>query len=67
MGEMVAFSVISQPTSATMRLNAIIKIHNHGRLHEGHHIIPMAMEMHGAPKHDMDCFIKERLGLFHDK
>ncbi len=35
--------------------------------HEGHHFIPMAMEVHNAPGLDMDRFIKERVCLFHDR
>ncbi len=27
----------------------------------------MAMEVHGAPEHDMDCFIREYAHLFHDR
>jgi hypothetical protein len=27
----------------------------------------MAMEVHGAPEHDMDCFIKEFVRLYHDR
>jgi hypothetical protein len=33
---------------------------------KGHHFIPMAMEVHNAPKHDMDHFIKEYPRPFHD-
>jgi len=36
-------------------------------LQEGHHFIPMAMEVHGIPEHDMDCFIRECACLFHDR
>jgi hypothetical protein len=31
------------------------------------HFILMAMEVHNAPKHDMDHFIKECARLFHDR
>ncbi len=34
--------------------------------YKGHHFIPMAMEVHGTPKHDMDHFI-ECVHLFHDR
>jgi len=27
----------------------------------------MAMEVHNTPKHDMDCFIRECVRLFHDR
>jgi hypothetical protein len=50
-----------------MELNTIAKIHNYKGLREGHHFIPMAMEVHGAPGRDMDCFIRECARLFHDK
>jgi hypothetical protein len=50
-----------------MEFNAIANIRKYRRFHEGHHIISMAMEVHGAPKHDMDCFIKDQAHLFHDR
>ncbi len=56
---MVAMSVVSQPSSPVAKLSAIIKICKYKRFHEGHHLIPMAMEVHHAFGHDMDCFIKE--------
>jgi hypothetical protein len=64
---MLALSVISRPTGATTKLKAITKIHKYKGLHEDHHFILMAMEVHGAPKHDMDCFIKECACLFHNR
>jgi hypothetical protein len=54
-------------SNAIVELNVIIKIHKYKRLHEGHHFIPMAMEVHGTPKCNMDCFIKECACLFHDR
>jgi hypothetical protein len=39
------------------KLNAITKIHKYEELHEGHHFIMMAMEVHNTPRHDMDNFI----------
>jgi len=60
-------SVISWPIGAVAKLNAIVKICKYRGLHERHHFIPMAMEVHGALKRDMDCFIKECVRLFHDK
>ncbi len=65
--EMMASSVIIWPTSATMKLSAIAKIYKYKGFHEGHHFILMAMEVHGAPKNDMDHFIKECAHLFHDR
>jgi hypothetical protein len=56
---MVVENVISQPTSVVVELNTIIKICKYGGLHEGHHFIPMAMEIHSAPRCDMDPFIRE--------
>jgi hypothetical protein len=67
MWEMVAFTVISRPTGAIAKLNAIAKIHKYKRLKEGHHFILMAMEVHNAPGCDMDCFIRECVCLFHDR
>jgi hypothetical protein len=66
MRETMASSVISWSTCAVVKLNAIIKIHKYRGLQEGHHFILMAMEVHGAPNHDLDCFIKERARFFHD-
>ncbi len=59
-------SVIGQPTCVIMELSAIAKIHKYRGLHEGHHIIPMAMEVHNAFGHDMDRFVKECVCLSHD-
>jgi hypothetical protein len=64
--ETVASNVISQPTSAIAGLKAITKIHKCRRLHEGQDFIPMTVEVHGAPRRDMDCFIRECAHLFHD-
>jgi hypothetical protein len=63
----MALSVINQPTSVVANLSAIVKIHKYKRLHEGHHFILMAMEVHGAPGWDMDCFIRECAHLFQDR
>jgi hypothetical protein len=65
--EMVAMSVISQPTSATVELSTIAKIRKYKGIHEGHHFILIAMEVHNAPKRDMDCFIREYAHLFHNR
>ncbi len=65
--EMMATNVINQPTSAVVEFNTIAKIHKYRRFHEGHHFIPMAMDVHDAPKHDMDHFIKECALLFHNR
>jgi hypothetical protein len=63
----VVLNVISQPTSATTKFNAIAKIHIYRGLHEGHHFILMTMEVHGTLGHDIDHFIKECVCFFHDK
>jgi hypothetical protein len=52
-------NVISQPTGVVVGLNTNIKIHKYGGLNEGHRIFPMAMEVHNAPRRDMDRFIKK--------
>jgi hypothetical protein len=48
------------------KLSAITKIHKYRGLHEGHHFILMAMEVHDTLGHDMDGFTKECACLFHD-
>ncbi len=63
----MASSVINRPTSVITNLSAIVKIHKYRGLHKGHHFIPMAMEVHGAPRRDMDCFIRECARLFQDR
>jgi hypothetical protein len=65
--EMVVSSVITRPTNAIVKLNAIAKIPKYKGLHEGHHFILMAMEVHNALGHDMDHFIKENAHLFHNR
>jgi hypothetical protein len=67
MWEMVASNVISRPIGVVSKLNTIAKIPNYRRFHEGHHFIPMAMEVHDAPEQDMDHFISECACLFHDR
>ncbi len=65
--KMVALNVIIRLISAVTKFNAIIKIWKYKKLHEGHHFIPMAMEVHGAPSCDMDCFIRKCACFFHDR
>jgi len=68
MWETVVLNVISQPSNTIMKLSAIVNIYKYRRLHEGHHFISMAMEVHGTPKRYMDCFIKECAHFFsHNK
>ncbi len=57
-------SVIGQPTCVAAKLNAIVKICKYRRVHEGHHFISMAMEVHDTQVHR--C-IKECAHLFHNK
>jgi len=64
---MMALNVISRPIGALVELNAIVKICNYRRLHEGHYIISMAVEVHSTLECDMDCFIKECACLFYDR
>jgi hypothetical protein len=46
---------MSKLAGASVKFNAIAKIHKYKGLHEGHHFILMAMEVHGALGRDMDC------------
>jgi hypothetical protein len=63
----VATNGINQRAHAIAELNTIVKICESRRIHEGHHFISMAMEVHGTPGHDMDHFIKESACLFYNK
>jgi hypothetical protein len=65
--KIMATNVISQPISAIVELNTIVKICKYRRLHEGHHFIMMVMEVHGTPERDMDWFIKDCACFFHDR
>jgi len=56
--KIVTMSVISQPTDAIAKLNTIVKIRKYRGLHEGHHFILMVMEVHDAPRRDMDCLLR---------
>ncbi len=50
-----------------MKFSTIVNIRKYRGFHGRHYFIPMAMEVLGAPRHDMDCFIKECACLFHDR
>jgi hypothetical protein len=65
--ETMVLNVITRLTDVTTKLNAITKTHKYRKLQKGHHFIHMAMEVHGAPRCDMDHFIRECARLFHDK
>jgi hypothetical protein len=67
MQKIVALNVINQPIGVATKFNTIIKIHKYKGFHEGHHFIPMAMEVHGSPRHDMDHFIRECAHFFNNK
>jgi hypothetical protein len=60
-------NVISQLTTANAKLNAIVKIRKYKGFHEGHHFIPMAMDVHDTPRHNMDHFIRECARLFYNR
>ncbi len=65
--EMVATNAINQLASVVVKLSAIVKIYEYRRLHEGHHFILMAMDVHGTFKCDMDHLIRECVCLFQDR
>jgi hypothetical protein len=64
---MVTSNIISQLASVIMEFSIIAKIHKYKRFLEGHHFIPMAMEVHGILGRDMDRLIRECACLFHDR
>jgi len=63
----MVLSVITQLVGAIMKLSVIVKIHKYKGLYEGHHFIPMAIEVHDTPRRDINHFIKECACLFHDR
>jgi hypothetical protein len=63
----VALNVNNRPIGAVVEFSTILKIRKYRGLHERHHFILMAMEVHDTPKCDMDCFIREYAGHFHDR
>jgi hypothetical protein len=63
----VASNVITQLVNVATKFNTIVKIHKYKGLHERHHFIPIAMEVHDAPKRDMDYFIMECACLFYNR
>jgi hypothetical protein len=65
MWETVVSSFISQLVGAIVELSTIVKIRKYKRFREGHHFIPMAMDVHGTPWRNMDHFIMECACLFH--
>jgi hypothetical protein len=65
--ETMVLNVIDQPIGVAAKLNAVVKIYNYRRFHEGYHFILMAMEIYSTLGHYMDRFIKECPCLFHDR
>jgi hypothetical protein len=57
MREKMASNVISWLANAGVEFNAIVKIHKYKGLHEGHHFMPMAMEVYNA--------LEVKYGSFH--
>jgi hypothetical protein len=64
MWKIVVSNVISRLVNVVTKLSAIAKICKYRGLHEGHHFILMAMEVHGTLGRDMDRFIKECVHIF---
>jgi hypothetical protein len=46
---------------------AIVNIYKYKWLHERHHFTSMVMEVCGAFRHNMDCFIKKCARLLHNR
>jgi hypothetical protein len=65
--KIVFLNVINRPTSVVAKFNTIIKICKYRGFHEGHHFISMTMEMHYAPRHDMDRSIRKCALPFYDR
>jgi hypothetical protein len=53
--ETMASSVITWLASVIAKLSAIAKIRKYRELHEGHHFIPMAMEVHVCSRPPIIC------------
>jgi hypothetical protein len=67
MQETMVLNIISRLTNAIVKLNIIAKIHKYRGHHEGYHFIPMAMEVHGEPRCDINHFIRECARLIHNR
>ncbi len=65
--ETMVMSVISQLVGAAAKFNTITKICKYRGIHEGHHFISMAIEVHGALGRDMDHFNGDCARLFHNR
>ncbi len=55
--DIMALSVNTKLLGVVAELSAIAKVCKYRGLHEEHHFIPMAMEVHNTPMCDMYCFI----------
>ncbi len=63
-----SFALVDNNNNKNTIKHVIIKeICKYKGFHEGYHFVSMAMEVHDIVKHDMDCFIKECVRLFHDR
>ncbi len=60
-------NVINRSIGVAIKLNVIAKIHKYKGFYEGHHFIPMVMEVHDAFERDMDHFIKKCIRLFYNR
>jgi hypothetical protein len=60
-------SVISQLVGVIVKFSIIVKICKYRGFRERHPFISMVIEVHGTFGHDMNCFIRECVCLFHDR
>jgi hypothetical protein len=63
----MTLTVISRPIGVVVKFSVIVKICKYEVLHEGYHIISMAMEVHNAHGCDMDRLIRECVCLFQNR
>jgi hypothetical protein len=67
MRKMMSLNVINWLAGAAVKFNVIAKISKYKGFYEGRHFIPMTMEVHNAPRRDMDRFIRECAHLFQNR
>ncbi len=60
-------NVTTWPIGAITKLNVIAKIRKYKKLHEGHHFIPIIVEVHNVVKHYMNRFITKCAHILHDR
>jgi len=65
--KIVVTNVINRLASAIAKLNTIVKIYKYKKIDEKHHFIPMSMNVHGTPRCDINCFIRECVRFFHNR